>query len=109
MAKVPDRVPIGDLRRDAAAVLQRARSKDAPILITQRGRATAVLVPLEEYERNTYDHQLLLMLARGEKEIASGRGHDLDSVLAETDELLAGRHRKRTPVSLREPEPTWSL
>ena len=89
MVKVPDIVPISDLRQNAASVLQRARSKGAPVFITQRGRATAVLVPLEEYERNAHDRQLLLSLARGEKEITMGRGHDLDSVLAEADELLA--------------------
>ncbi len=89
MVKVPDIVPISDLRQDAASVLLRARAKGAPIFITQRGRATAVLVPLEEYERNAKDRELLLMLARGEKEIAAGRGHGLDSVLAEADELLA--------------------
>ena len=89
MAKVPDIVPISDLRQDAASVLQRARAKGAPVFITQRGRATAVLVPLEEYERDAHDRQLLLMLARGEKEIAAGRGHDLDSVLAEADDILA--------------------
>lgn len=89
MTKVPDIVPISDLRQDAAAVLQRARSKRSPVFITQRGRATAVLVPLEEYERDANDRHILLLLARGEKEIAAGRGHDLDSVLAEADELLA--------------------
>jgi prevent-host-death family protein len=89
MVKVPDIVPISDLRQDAASVLQRARSKRAPVFITQRGRATAVLVPFEEYERNAHDLQLLLMLARGEKEIAAGRGHELDSVLAEADAVLA--------------------
>lgn len=90
MVKVPDIVPVSDLRQDAAAVLQRSRANRAPVFITQRGRATAVLVSLEEYEQNARERELLLLLARGEKEIAAGRGHDLDTVLAEADALLAG-------------------
>jgi prevent-host-death family protein len=90
MVKVPDIVPVSDLRQDAAAVLQRSRTTRAPVFITQRGRATAVLVSLEEYEQNARERELLLLLARGEKEIAAGRGHDLDTVLAEADALLAG-------------------
>lgn len=33
--------------------------------------------------------ELVRLLARGEREIAKGEGHDLDEVLAEADRLLA--------------------
>jgi prevent-host-death family protein len=89
MNKVPDIVPITDLRQDAAAVVGRARSKRQPIIITQRGRAVAVMVSVEEYERVEQERQILLLLAKGDKEIAAGRGVDLDAVLAEADALLA--------------------
>ncbi|MCJ7440646.1 MAG: type II toxin-antitoxin system Phd/YefM family antitoxin [Thermoanaerobaculaceae bacterium] len=88
MNKVPDIVPITDLRQDAAAVVGRARSKRQPIIITQRGRAVAVMVSVEEYERVEQERQILLLLAKGDKEIAAGRGVDLDAVLAEADALL---------------------
>jgi prevent-host-death family protein len=89
MNKVPDIVPITDLRQDAAAVVGRARSRRQPIIITQRGRAVAVMVSVEEYERVEQERQILLLLAKGDKEIAAGRGVDLDAVLAEADALLA--------------------
>ncbi len=89
MAKVPDIIPITDLRQDAAAALKRARESRQPVVITQRGRAAAVLVSVETYERAEHERQLLRLLARGEREIAAGEGYDLDSVLAEADELLA--------------------
>jgi len=88
MNKVPDIVPITDLRQDAAAVVGRARSRRQPIIITQRGRAVAVMVSVEEYERVEQERQILLLLAKGDKEIAAGRGVDLDAVLAEADALL---------------------
>jgi len=91
MAKVPEIVPITDLRRDSSAVLKRVRASREPVIITQRGRAAAVLLSVEEYERTENERQLLLLLARGEKEMAQGTGHALDDVLAEADRLLAER------------------
>jgi len=91
MASVPDIIPITDLRQDTAAALNRAKSSRQPVVITQRGRATAVLLSLEAYERSEHERQILRLLARGEQEIKAGRGFDLDEVLAEADDLLAGR------------------
>jgi prevent-host-death family protein len=88
MAKIPEVVPITDLRQDAAAVLLRVRGRKQPLIITQRGRATAVMLSLDAYEQGEHERQLLLLLARGEREIAAGKGHDLQSVLAEADALL---------------------
>ena len=91
MARVPEIVPITDLRQDSSAVLKRVRSSREPVIITQRGRAAAVLLSVEEYERTENERQILLLLARGEKEISQGGGHTLDDVLADADRLLAGR------------------
>ena len=89
MAKIPQIVPVTDLRQDAAAVLKKLRDSREPLIITQRGRAAAVMLSVEEYERESSERQLLRLLARGEKEIKAGEGFDLDTVLAEADALLA--------------------
>ncbi len=86
MAKIPAIVPITDLRQDAAAVLESVKKSMAPVVITQRGRAVAVMLSVEAYEKAETERQLLLLLARGDKEIAAGKGHSLDSVLAEADD-----------------------
>ena len=88
MPKVPQIIPITDLRQDSSAVLKKVRSSREPLIITQRGRAAAVLLSIEEYERTEREREILRLLARGDKEIAAGRGYDLDSVLAEADEIL---------------------
>jgi prevent-host-death family protein len=90
MANVPDIIPITDLRQDAAAALKRLKASKQPAVITQRGRAAAVLLSMETYERSERERQLLHLLARGEHEIRVGNGFDLDEVLAEADTLLAG-------------------
>ena len=88
MAKVPRIVPVTDLRQDAAAVLKKLQESEEPLVITQRGRATAVLLNLDAYERSQHERELLRLLALGEREIAKGEGYTLDSVLREADALL---------------------
>lgn len=89
MGKLLNIIPVSDLRQDAAKVLKRVRESEQPLIITQRGRAAAVMLSVEAYQRSERDRELLRLLARGEKEIETGEGHDLDSVLAEADALLA--------------------
>jgi prevent-host-death family protein len=89
MARLPNIIPVSDLRQDAAKVLKQVRDSEEPIVITQRGRASAVMMSVEAYENSEHNKALLRLLAIGEKEIEAGEGHDLGSVLAEADALLA--------------------
>jgi prevent-host-death family protein len=88
MARVPDIVPVSDLRQDAASVIKRAADTEEPVFITQRGRPAAVMLSTKRYARTQHELEILRLLARGETEIEAGEGYDLDSVLAEADELL---------------------
>jgi prevent-host-death family protein len=93
MSREPQAVPITDLRRNAAAVLSRVRKRKKPLIITQNGRAAAVMLSPEAYERREREQRVLLALISGEQEIAAGQGQDLKSVLAEADTLLGKRGR----------------
>ena len=88
MSAVPKIIPISDLRQDAAGVIKRAAASGEPVFITQRGRAAAVMVSTQTYERTQHELKILRLLARGEKEIETGVGYDMDAVLAEGDKLL---------------------
>ncbi len=90
MPRLPDMVPISDLRQGAAALLQKLRNSRNPVVVTQRGRAAAVLLSVEEYERRENDLEVLSLLVRGEQEIAAGIGYDLDEVLADVDGIPEG-------------------
>jgi len=89
MVKVPEIIPVSDLRQDTAAVLKRIRDSNEPLIVTQRGRAAAVMLSLKSYEQVDRERQILRLLLRGEREIATGNGYDLDSVLIEADALLS--------------------
>jgi len=88
MAKIPNIIPITDLRQDATTIIKRVTSSKEPLVITQRGRAAVVMVSMEAYEHSQHELELLRLLARGEKEIEAGKGYDLDAVLTEADSLL---------------------
>ena len=91
MAVLPEMIPVSDLRQDAAATLKRLETSNAPIVITQRGRAAAVLMSVESYEYAKEERLLLRRLAKGEQEIQEGKGRDLDDVLASAEALLNGK------------------
>ena len=93
MDKIPNIVPITDLRQDATAIVKRVAKLREPFIITQRGRAAAVMVSIEEYEHSRHELELLRLLAQGEKEIEADRGYDLDVVLSEADNLLRDLQR----------------
>ena len=89
MGKLLSIIPVSDLRQDAAKVLKRVKDSREPVVITQRGRAAAVMLSVEAFEQSERDKELLRLLAKGDRDIEAGEGHDLDSVLAEADALLA--------------------
>jgi prevent-host-death family protein len=88
MGKLLNIIPVSELRQDAAKVLKQVKDSGEPVVITQRGRAAAVMLSVEAFERSERDRELLRLLAKGEQEIEAGEGHDLDSVLAEADAVL---------------------
>ncbi len=89
MAKAPNTIPLSQLQQDASTALKRVRASKGPLVVTRGGKAAAVILSVDAYKRGEEEREILRLLARGEKEIASGKGFDLDNVLAEADALLS--------------------
>ena len=90
MGKLLNIIPVSDLRKDAAKVLKQLKNSKEPFIITQRGRAAAVMLSVETFKQSEHERELLSLLAKGEREIGIGEGYDLEAVLAEADSLLTG-------------------
>ena len=88
MPKSPRIIPSSDLRQNASDVVKGVSSSREPVFITQRGRAAAVLASMQAYEDFQHELAILRLLARGEKEIETGIGYELDEVLKEADRFL---------------------
>lgn len=92
MGKLSNIIPISDLRQDAANIIKQLKNNKDPLIITQRGRAAAVMIGVDAYEKFEHEKELLLLLAKGDREIEMGEGYDLDTVFSEADALLATEH-----------------
>ena len=94
MAKTPrSAVSVSELGNDPARVVRRVRGSKRPVLVTERGRAQIVLMSVEAFRRNEREREILRELARGEREIAAGRGSSLEKVLADADRALKRARR----------------
>ncbi len=85
MGKLLNIIPVSDLRQNAANILKQLKDSKEPFIITQRGRAAAVMQSVETFEQSEHDKEILRLLANGEREIEIGEGYDLEAVLAEAD------------------------
>lgn len=65
--------PITALKRDAAKLIDRARERRAPIVITQSGRATAVLQDARSFDEDRRAFALLKLAVQGEQDLLDGR------------------------------------
>ena len=93
MARTEKAVSLAELREDSAGVVRRVSGSKRPVVVTDKGRARAVLLSIEAYEHGEREREILRELVRGEREIAAGRSFSLERVLADADKVL-GRARK---------------
>ena len=89
MGKLSNIIPVSDLRKNAAKLLKQLKNTKEPLIITQRGRATAVIISTDEYEKFEHEKELLRLLTEEDRGIEIGEGSDLDAILAEADVFLA--------------------
>ena len=66
--------PVTVLKAHSAQLIRRVQASRQPIVITQNGRATAVLQNVEAYEEQRRTLLLLKLLAQGDRELKQGEG-----------------------------------
>jgi antitoxin YefM len=87
MAKVAldleaDIQPVSDFRANASAMLQQVRDTGRPLVLTQRGRGTAVLLDIGVYQGMLDELEELREVHRGLADVAEGRVVDHAEVAA---------------------------
>lgn len=88
MAKETGVIGVTQLKQDTSSALKRVRRSNQPLVVTERGKAAAVLLSVNAYEQGKKEREILRLLARGEREIDAGKGYDLDDVLSEAEKML---------------------
>ncbi len=70
---MPRLVPITDMKRYGGKVLDDLRQDRSPIVITEHGRAAAVLLDVASYEALTRRFEILKGIEEGQQDIAQER------------------------------------
>ncbi len=76
--------PLSLFRSNPASVIQQIKKNQRPVVITDRGKPSAILVGLEEYERQQEKMDLMEAILEGEKDIDTGRTANLKTVFDDT-------------------------
>ncbi|CAM5542946.1 type II toxin-antitoxin system prevent-host-death family antitoxin [Rhodanobacter lindaniclasticus] len=80
---------LSDFKADASQLLKRMREQDtAPLILTQNGRASAVVQGCDDYQRMQKPLATMKLIALGEADVASGNLVPQDEVFARVRKQL---------------------
>ena len=82
--------PISEFRANATNLIEQVNKTKRPLVITQHGKSSAVLLDVKEYEALLDKIELLSDLAEAEEDIKSKRLYSTDKI----KELLGKRTKK---------------
>jgi prevent-host-death family protein len=104
-----DVIPVTDLRTHSARVLTQVAKTGRPVVITRRGRSTAVLEDVEQYERRVERLRLCEKLIEGMQAVQRGDVIPSEEVMREVDAVIVA-HEKTSGslVSARQKRPAGS-
>lgn len=75
--------PAADLKKKSGQLLRQVQTTRRPILLTKNGKPTAVLIDVKEFAEQLASRRLARLLKQAEKEIAEGKGRDIDEFFNE--------------------------
>lgn len=77
--------PISYLKSHAAQIVKELGESRQPLVITQNGEATMVVIDVKSYEERENTLAMLKLLAIGNSEIEHGKFRDAEDVFADLD------------------------
>lgn len=81
--------PLSEFRANAATLVQNLRQTKRPLVLTQRGRSTAVVLDVAEYERLLDELELARDVGVAETQLTEGQGMTHDEARARVLARLA--------------------
>jgi prevent-host-death family protein len=82
-------ISLSDFKSDASQWLKRLQEESDAVVLTQNGRASAVVQSYETFQRQQQALLMLKLLAQGEADIAAGRLIPQEEVFAKLRERFA--------------------
>lgn len=81
-------ISLSDFKSDASQWLKRLQEESDAVVLTQNGRASAVVQSYETFQRQQQALLMLKLLAQGEADIAAGRIIPQEEVFERMEERL---------------------
>lgn len=75
-----DIVPVGELKTHLSEQIRNLREHRRPLVVTQNGRAAAVMLAPEEFDRLTYQARFVAAVSEGLEQAEAGRVMTHDDV-----------------------------
>jgi antitoxin YefM len=89
-----DILPIHEFKAKASAILGRVRKTGRPVVVTQNGRATAVLISAKDFDRVRRSLDVATEVDAALAEVDAGRAVDDEDFDAALDRARQRRHRR---------------
>ncbi|MDZ7778949.1 MAG: type II toxin-antitoxin system Phd/YefM family antitoxin [Gemmatimonadota bacterium] len=83
--------PLSAFRANVASFVDQVRETGRPLVLTQHGRSSAVLLGAADYEALIEELEVLRDIQVSERELAEGRGIPHDQVAQELREIVRSR------------------
>lgn len=83
-----DVTPLSEFRANVSATIEKARKTKRPILITQNGKGSAVLLGINEYEALIDKMELMEEIRLAEEDVKAGRVFSTDNVMSDIRKKL---------------------
>ncbi|OIP53081.1 MAG: hypothetical protein AUK31_02180 [Fibrobacteres bacterium CG2_30_45_31] len=83
-----DICPVSDFRSDINNMLQKTKTTHRPILLTQHGKSSAVVLDINDYQRLLYEKQLFEDIRIAKEQIKNGQTY----TTAEMKSILKKRY-----------------
>lgn len=74
---------LSEFRANAASFIEQVKSEHRPLVITQHGKSSAVLIDVEDYQKLLDKIQFLEEIAGAKKELEEGKGMDHKEFMSE--------------------------
>ena len=81
---------LSEFKADASRLLDKVRDEPGTLVLTQNGRARAVVEDYEQYQAREHALLMLKLMAQGERDAAAGRVLPQEQVFEEIRQGLLG-------------------
>ena len=80
--------PLSEFRANAASMIEKIKKEHRPLVITQHGKSSAVLLDVGDYENMIDTIELLQEINQARQELEDGRGVSHEEVMSSLKERL---------------------